>query len=53
MVNGDIVWACNQCDQGLESGKEMQEKSKNDKVGNIDTFNRSASRYEIRRGRPY
>ena len=24
----------------------MQEKSENDKVGNIDTFNRSASGYE-------
>ena len=40
------MWACNQCDQGLESGKEMQEKSENDKVSNIDTFNRSASGYE-------
>ena len=38
MVNGDMVWACNLCDHGLNSGKEMQKHMKNehDKVVNIE-----------------
>ena len=46
--NGDIVWACNLCDQGLDCNKEMQEhmKSENYRAVNIDSLNKDASGYE-------
>ena len=45
VVNGDMVWACNLCDMGLDSSIEMQEhmKSENDRAVNIDSFNKDAS----------
>jgi hypothetical protein len=48
VVNGDMVWACNLCDMGLDSSIEMQEhmKSEHDRAVNIDSFNKDASMYE-------
>ena len=43
-----MVWACNLCDQGLESSVEMQEhmRSEHDRVVDIDCLNKDASGYE-------
>jgi hypothetical protein len=48
VVNGDIVWACNLCDLGLDSSIEMQQhmKSEHDRAVNIDSFNIDASMYK-------
>ena len=46
MIDGDIVWACNLCDQGVDSSLVMKEHMKNehDRVVNIDTLNNDASK---------
>ena len=48
VVNGDMVWACNLCDMGLDSSIEMQEhmKSEHDRAVNIDSLNKDTSMYE-------
>ena len=48
VVDGDMVWACNLCDMGLDSSIEMQEhmKSEHDRAVNIDSLNKDASMYD-------
>ena len=48
VIDGDIVWACNLCDQGVDSSLVMKEhmQSEHDRVVNIDTLNNDASSNE-------
>ena len=48
VIDGDTVWACNLCDQGVDSSLVMKEhmQSEHDRVVNIDTLNNDASSNE-------
>ena len=47
MVNGDMVWACNLCDHGVDSSVEMKNhmKNKHDKIMNTETAIKDHNKY--------